>query len=61
MDIRMGRDRGFVLHAHLVLGTKYRHHVFRGCIWSGWSIMGDDCADFGAGLREFIGKLTTLT
>jgi len=28
MDIRTGRDRGFVLHAHLVVGTKYRHHVF---------------------------------
>ena len=33
----------------------------RQCTCSGWSIMRDNCADFGTELRMFSGNLNTLT
>ncbi|MEV4188270.1 IS200/IS605 family transposase [Streptosporangium canum] len=55
-DIRTGRHCVFVLHAHLVFVTKYRHDVFADRHLERMEeIMRDVCADFGAELREFDG------
>ena len=53
-DIRTGRHCVFVLHAHLVFVTKYRHRVFSAVHLARMEqIMRDVCEDFGAELREF--------
>ncbi len=47
----------FVLHAHLVFVTKYRHPVFTAAHLDRCEeIMRAVCADFGADLREFNGE-----
>jgi putative transposase len=47
----------FILHAHLVFVTKYRHQVFGSRHLERMEeIMRDVCADFGAELREFNGE-----
>ncbi|GAA1617310.1 IS200/IS605 family transposase [Nonomuraea maheshkhaliensis] len=56
-DIRTGRHCVFVLHAHLVFVTKFRHRVFDGeHLTRLEEIMGDVCADFETELREFNGE-----
>jgi putative transposase len=56
-NVRTGRHCVFILHAHLVFVTKYRHAVFAGCHLERLEeIMRDVCADFGAELREFNGE-----
>jgi putative transposase len=56
-DIRTGRHCVFVLHAHLVFVTKFRHRVFTGTHLTRLEeIMGSVCADFETELREFNGE-----
>ncbi|MEV5891793.1 IS200/IS605 family transposase [Nonomuraea fuscirosea] len=56
-DIRTGRHCVFVLHAHLVFVTKFRHRVFNGeHLTRLEEIMRDVCADFETDLREFNGE-----
>src|SRR6266567_2896100 len=56
-DIRTGRHCVFVLHAHLVFVTKYRHQVFTGAHLDRLEqIMRDVCADFETELAEFNGE-----
>ncbi|WP_433500799.1 IS200/IS605 family transposase [Sphaerimonospora sp. CA-214678] len=56
-DIRTGRHRGFVLHAHLVFVTKFRHRVFTGAHLERMEqIMRDICADFETKPAEFNGE-----
>lgn len=55
-DIRTGRHCIFVLHAHLVFVTKFRHRVFTGTHLTRMeAIMNSVCADFETELREFNG------
>ncbi|SDI61598.1 putative transposase [Sinosporangium album] len=55
-DIRTGRHCVFVLHAHLVFVTKFRHRVFTGSHLERLEeIMRDVCAGFETELREFNG------
>ncbi len=54
--IRTGRHCVFVLHAHLVFVTKYRHPVFAAAhLRRMEEIMRDVCADFETGLAAFNG------
>ncbi|MEU3163138.1 IS200/IS605 family transposase [Streptosporangium sp. NPDC006930] len=56
-DIRTGRHCVFVLHAHLVFVTKFRHRVFTGAHLERLEqIMRDVCADFETELAEFNGE-----
>jgi putative transposase len=56
-DIRTGRHAVFVLHAHLVFVTKFRHEVFTGTHLTRLEeILRDVCADFETDLREFNGE-----
>ena len=56
-DIRTGRHCVFVLHAHLVFLTKFRHRVFTGSHLERMEqIMRDVCADFETELAEFNGE-----
>ncbi|MGH3631013.1 MAG: IS200/IS605 family transposase [Sciscionella sp.] len=56
-SIRTGRHCCFVLHAHLVFVTKYRHHVFGNRHLSRIEeIMRAVCADFEVELVEFNGE-----
>jgi hypothetical protein len=56
-DIRTGRHRVFVLHAHLVFVTEYRHRVFTGAHLNRMeAIMRDVCADFETEPAEFNGE-----
>ena len=56
-DIRTGRHCVFVLHAHLVFVTKYRHPVFSSQhLGRMEEIMRDGCTDFGCDLAEFNGE-----
>ncbi|SEK35742.1 IS200/IS605 family transposase [Nonomuraea pusilla] len=56
-DIRTGRHCVFVLHAHLVFVTKFRHPVFTGAHLERMEqIMRDVCADFECELAEFNGE-----
>ncbi|MGP3937716.1 IS200/IS605 family transposase [Nonomuraea sp. KM88] len=56
-DIRTGRHCVFVLHAHLVFVTKFRHRVFAGEHLARLEeIMRAVCADFETELREFNGE-----
>ena len=56
-DIRTGRHRVFVLHAHLVFVTKFRHQVFTDQHLTRLEeIMRAVCADFEAELVEFNGE-----
>lgn len=56
-DIRTGRHCVFILHAHLVFITKYRHPVFAGRHLERLEeIMRDVCADFECSLAEFNGE-----
>ncbi|QYC41537.1 Transposase IS200 like protein [Nonomuraea coxensis DSM 45129] len=56
-DIRTGRHCVFVLHAHLVFVTKFRHPVFTDAHLNRMEeIMRDVCADFETGLSEFNGE-----
>jgi putative transposase len=56
-DIRTGRHCVFVLHAHLVFVTKFRHKVFTDTHLNRMEeIMRDVCADFETELREFNGE-----
>ena len=56
-DIRTGRHCVFVLHAHLVFVTKYRHPVFSSQhLGRMEEIMRDVCTDFGCDLAEFNGE-----
>ncbi|MFB9682487.1 IS200/IS605 family transposase [Streptosporangium vulgare] len=56
-DVRTGRHCIFVLHAHLVFVTKFRHRVFTGSHLERMEeIMRDVCADFETELREFDGE-----
>ena len=56
-DIRTGRHCVFVLHAHLVFVTKFRHPVFTGTHLERMEqIMRAVCADFEAELAEFNGE-----
>ena len=53
-DIRTGRHCVFLLHAHLVFVTKYRHGVFTKIIPDGLKeIFASFCRDFEAELIEF--------
>ncbi|QYC45357.1 Transposase IS200 like protein [Nonomuraea coxensis DSM 45129] len=55
-DIRTGRHCVFVLHAHLVFVTKFRHPVFTDAHLNRMEeIMRDVCADFETELSEFNG------
>ncbi|MEV1239801.1 IS200/IS605 family transposase [Nonomuraea sp. NPDC050022] len=55
-DIRTGRHCVFVLHAHLVFVTKFRHKVFADTHLTRMEeIMRDVCADFETELTEFNG------
>ncbi|WP_084959910.1 IS200/IS605 family transposase [Thermoactinospora rubra] len=55
-DIRTGRHCVFVLHAHLVFVTKFRHRVFAGVHLERLEqIMRAVCADFECELAEFNG------
>jgi REP element-mobilizing transposase RayT len=55
-DIRTGRHRVFIRHAHLVFVTKNRHGVFGARHLERMeAIMRDVCADFGTDLAEFNG------
>ena len=56
-DMRTGRHCVFVLHAHLVFVTKYRHPVFTAQHLERLEeIMRDVCADFETELAEFNGE-----
>ncbi|MEV5412631.1 IS200/IS605 family transposase [Thermopolyspora sp. NPDC052614] len=56
-DIRTGRHCVFVLHAHLVFVTKFRHRVFDGPHLERMEqIMREVCADFECELTEFNGE-----
>jgi putative transposase len=56
-DIRTGRHCVFILHAHLVFVTKYRHKVFSGNHLTRLEeVMRDVCADFEVQLEEFNGE-----
>ena len=56
-DIRTGRHCVFVLHAHLVFVTKYRHPVFSSQhLGRMEEIIRDVCTDFGCDLAEFNGE-----
>ncbi len=56
-DVRTGRHCVFILHAHLVFVTKYRHCVFSSAHLDRMeAIMRAVCADFGAELAEFNGE-----
>ena len=56
-DIRTGRHCVFLLHAHLVFVTKYRHKVCADQhLQRMEEIMRDVCADFEAELAEFNGE-----
>ncbi|WP_149257617.1 IS200/IS605 family transposase [Actinomadura sp. K4S16] len=56
-DIRTGRHCVFMLHAHLVFVTKFRHPVFTGTQLERMEqIMRDVCADFDTELAEFNGE-----
>ena len=56
-DIRTGRHCVFMLHAHLVFVTKYRHKVFSTRHLSRMQeVMEEVCADFGVQLAEFNGE-----
>ncbi|MBL1110736.1 transposase, partial [Streptomyces sp. 5-8] len=56
-NIRTGRHRTFVLHAHLVFVTKYRHKVFKDAHLTRMEeIMRAVCADFECELVEFNGE-----
>jgi len=60
-DIRTGRHCAFLLHAHLVFVTKYRHKVFTDAhLKRIQEIMTDVCASFECELVEFNGKPTTF-
>ena len=53
----MGRHRVFILHAHLVFVTQYRHPVFTAAHLDRMKqVMQDVCADFGCDLAEFNGE-----
>ena len=53
-DIRTGRHCDFLLHAHLVFVTKYRHPVFTDAHLSRLEdIFQAVCADFGCDLVEY--------
>jgi putative transposase len=55
-DIRTGRHCSFILHAHLVFVTKYRHKVFGDRHLTRMEdIMRAVCADFDTELVEFNG------
>ncbi|MGS2589611.1 IS200/IS605 family transposase [Streptomyces hebeiensis] len=55
-NIRTGRHCAFVLHAHLVFVTKYRHNVFEDAHLTRMEeIMRAVCADFECELVEFNG------
>jgi putative transposase len=55
--IRTGRHCVFILNAHLVFVTKYRHRVFTAAhLGRMQEVMRDVCADFGAELAEFNGE-----
>ena len=55
--VRTGRHCVFILHAHLVFVTKYRHAVFTARHLERMEeIMRDVCADFGTELAEFNGE-----
>ena len=59
-DMRTGRHCVFVLHAHLVFVTKYRHPVFTAQHLERLKeIMRDLCADSETELAEFSGEATT--
>lgn len=56
-DIRTGRHCAFLLHAHLVFVTKYRHKVFTDRHLKRLEeILRDVCADFETELVEFNGE-----
>ncbi|UXY27848.1 IS200/IS605 family transposase [Streptomyces sp. HUAS TT20] len=56
-NIRTGRHCVFVLHAHLVFMTKYRHKVFNDAHLTRMEeIMRAVCADFECELVEFNGE-----
>jgi putative transposase len=56
-DVRTGRHCVFVLHAHLVFSTKYRHPVFTAAHLARMEeIMRSVCADFETELAEFNGE-----
>jgi putative transposase len=56
-DVRPGRHCVFVLHAHLVFVTKYRHSVFSGQhLGRLEEIMRDVCGNFECELAEFNGQ-----
>jgi putative transposase len=56
-DIRTGRHCVFVLHAHLVFVTRYRHPVFTARhLERIEELMRAVCADSGTGLAEFNGE-----
>lgn len=56
-SIRTGRHCTFVLHAHLVFVTKYRHKVFKGTHLTRMEeIMRAVCEDFECELVEFNGE-----
>lgn len=57
LDIRTGRHCVFVLHAHLVFATKYRHRVFEDRHLTRLEeITRAVCADFDVELAEFTGE-----
>ncbi|MET8420197.1 IS200/IS605 family transposase [Streptomyces sp. NPDC005134] len=56
-NIRTGRHCAFVLHAHLVFVTKYRHKVFKDAHLTRMEeIMHTVCEDFECELVEFNGE-----
>jgi putative transposase len=56
-DIRTGRHCAFLLHAHLVFVTKYRHKVFtERHLRRMEEVMRDVCTDFETELAEFNGE-----
>ncbi|MER7988485.1 IS200/IS605 family transposase [Streptomyces noursei] len=56
-NIRTGRHCAFVMHAHLVFVTKFRHNVFGDRHLKRMEeIMRDVCADFETELVEFNGE-----
>ena len=56
-DIRTGRHCAFLMHAHLVFVTKYRHKVFTDTHLTRMEdIMRAVCADFETELVEFNGE-----
>ncbi|MFI5489077.1 IS200/IS605 family transposase [Micromonospora echinaurantiaca] len=57
LDVRTGRHCVFVLHAHLVFVTKFRHRVFTDQHLTRLEeIMRAVCADFECDLVEFTGE-----